>query len=128
MPIYEYLCAGCGHAFEALVYGSERPRCPECEGVELEKQLSAVRLRVSGDYRAEKLGAKIRDAQLELIPYMMVVGPRDADAAIDASVARACARPVLPDLLRLSEPDRRRLNRRCSGGAWQFEHHRRRTG
>ena len=34
---------------------------------------------MSGDYRAEKLGAKIRDAQLELIPYMFVVGPRDAE-------------------------------------------------
>ncbi len=33
----------------------------------------------TGDYRAEKLGAKIRDAQLELIPYMFVVGPRDAE-------------------------------------------------
>jgi len=41
MPIYEYICAGCGHAFEALVYGSERPRCPACEGEELEKQFSA---------------------------------------------------------------------------------------
>ena len=37
-------------------------------------------LRASGDFRAEKLGAKIRDAQLELIPYMFVVGPRDAEA------------------------------------------------
>ena len=27
----------------------------------------------------EKLGAKIRDAQLELIPYMLVIGPRDAE-------------------------------------------------
>lgn len=41
MPIYEYVCRACEHAFEALVYGSERPRCPECEGEELEKQLSA---------------------------------------------------------------------------------------
>ena len=40
----------------------------------------AAGLRVTGDYRAEKLGAKIRDAQLELIPYMFVVGPRDAEA------------------------------------------------
>lgn len=40
MPIYEYLCAGCGHAFEALIYGAERPRCPACEGEELEKQFS----------------------------------------------------------------------------------------
>ena len=36
-------------------------------------------LRVTADYRSEKLGAKIRDAQLELIPYMLVVGPRDAE-------------------------------------------------
>jgi threonyl-tRNA synthetase len=36
-------------------------------------------LRVKGDFRAEKLGSKIRDAQLELIPYMIVVGPRDEE-------------------------------------------------
>jgi threonyl-tRNA synthetase len=43
-------------------------------------QLQEKGLRCSGDFRAEKLGAKIRDAQLELIPYMVVVGPRDAEA------------------------------------------------
>lgn len=48
-------------------------------GRSVEKQLAAAGMRVSGDYRAEKLGAKIRDAQLELIPYMMIVGPRDAE-------------------------------------------------
>ena len=32
-----------------------------------------------GDYRAEKIGAKIRDAQLELIPYMFVIGGREAE-------------------------------------------------
>ena len=37
-------------------------------------------LRIEGDYRSEKLGAKIRDAQLELIPYMLIIGPRDAEA------------------------------------------------
>ena len=36
--------------------------------------------RVEGDYRGEKLGAKIRDARHELIPYMLVIGPRDAEA------------------------------------------------
>ena len=35
--------------------------------------------RVSGDYRPEKIGAKIRDAQLELIPYMFVVGGREME-------------------------------------------------
>ncbi|MCA9119999.1 MAG: threonine--tRNA ligase [Planctomycetaceae bacterium] len=48
-------------------------------GRSVEQQLAAAGMRVSGDYRAEKLGAKIRDAQLELIPYMMIVGPRDAE-------------------------------------------------
>jgi threonyl-tRNA synthetase len=48
-------------------------------GRTVEKQLVAAGLRVSGDYRSEKLGAKIRDAQLELIPYMLIVGPRDAE-------------------------------------------------
>jgi threonyl-tRNA synthetase len=42
-------------------------------------QLQEAGFRSSGDFRAEKLGAKIRDAQLELIPYMLVVGPRDAE-------------------------------------------------
>ena len=34
---------------------------------------------MQSDYRAEKLGAKIRDAQLELTPYMLIVGPRDQE-------------------------------------------------
>ena len=42
-------------------------------------RLQAAGFRATGDFRAEKLGAKIRDAQLELIPYMLVVGPRDAE-------------------------------------------------
>ena len=49
-------------------------------GRQVEQRLKAAGLRVKGDYRGEKLGAKIRDAQLELIPYMFVVGPKDADA------------------------------------------------
>ena len=46
---------------------------------QVEQELRAAGLRVATDYRSEKLGAKIRDAQLELIPYMVVVGPRDAE-------------------------------------------------
>ncbi len=49
-------------------------------GRQVEEQLRAAGLRTTGDFRAEKLGSKIRDAQLELIPYMLVVGPRDAEA------------------------------------------------
>ncbi len=47
-------------------------------GRSVQRQLSEAGLRVSGDYRAEKIGAKIRAAQLELIPYMFVIGGREA--------------------------------------------------
>jgi threonyl-tRNA synthetase len=45
----------------------------------VQRQLAEAGFRVAGDYRAEKIGAKIRDAQLELIPYMFVIGGREAD-------------------------------------------------
>ena len=45
----------------------------------MQERLSEAGLRVSGDYRAEKIGAKIRDAQLELIPYMFIIGGREAE-------------------------------------------------
>ena len=48
-------------------------------GRQVEKQLSEAGLRVTGDYRAEKIGAKIRDAQLELVPYMFVIGGREME-------------------------------------------------
>ncbi|MEX0794484.1 MAG: threonine--tRNA ligase [Pirellulaceae bacterium] len=48
-------------------------------GRQVEKRLKAAGLRVQGDYRSEKIGAKIRDAQLELIPYMLIVGGREME-------------------------------------------------
>ena len=51
----------------------------ESYGRDVERRLAEAGLRVSGDYRAEKIGAKIRDAQLELIPYMFVIGGREAE-------------------------------------------------
>jgi threonyl-tRNA synthetase len=49
-------------------------------GREVEKLLADAGLRVTGDYRGAKLNAKVRDAQVQLIPYMFVVGERDRDA------------------------------------------------
>jgi threonyl-tRNA synthetase len=49
-------------------------------GREVERQLFAAGLRTAGDYRGTKLGAKIREAQVELIPYMFVVGEKDREA------------------------------------------------
>ena len=45
----------------------------------VQRELAEAGFRVGGDYRAEKIGAKIRDAQLELIPYMFVIGGREAE-------------------------------------------------
>ena len=42
--------------------------------------LKAAGIRADVDLRDEKLGAKIRDAELQKVPYMLVVGPRDAEA------------------------------------------------
>jgi threonyl-tRNA synthetase len=47
---------------------------------ELERKMTAAGLRVSTDARGAKVQAKIRDAQLELIPYMAVVGPKEQEA------------------------------------------------
>ncbi|WP_237228760.1 threonine--tRNA ligase [Rubinisphaera sp. JC750] len=43
------------------------------------KRLKKEGFRVSADMRSCKVNAKIRDAQLELIPYMLVVGPKEAE-------------------------------------------------
>jgi putative FmdB family regulatory protein len=40
MPIFEYICKGCGKKFEAIVYGSKKSECPACKSIELEQQLS----------------------------------------------------------------------------------------
>ena len=37
-------------------------------------------VRAEADFRDDKMGAKIRDAELEKIPYMLVVGTREAEA------------------------------------------------
>ena len=49
-------------------------------GRQVEAELKAAGFRVSGDYRPEKVGAKIRDGSLEKVPYLLVVGEKDAAA------------------------------------------------
>jgi len=43
-------------------------------------KLAAADLRVHVDDRNERMNAKIRDAQLQKIPYMLVIGDREAEA------------------------------------------------
>jgi threonyl-tRNA synthetase len=59
--------------------------CPVSEKVidyarHLHETLKNHGIRVHLDDRNEKLPAKIRDAQLQKIPYMLVVGPKEAEA------------------------------------------------
>lgn len=42
-------------------------------------QLSAAGIRVEGDFRSEKLGYKKREAKVKKIPYILVVGDREAE-------------------------------------------------
>ena len=47
---------------------------------EMAAKLTAQGFRVEVDGRNEKIGKKIREAQLEKVPYMLVVGDRDMEA------------------------------------------------
>ncbi|MDJ0973412.1 MAG: threonine--tRNA ligase [Planctomycetota bacterium] len=44
------------------------------------ERLKQAGLRVESDQRGDKIGAKIRDATLQRVPYMLVVGGREAEA------------------------------------------------
>jgi threonyl-tRNA synthetase len=47
---------------------------------ELSAKLKAAGVRVDVDDRGERMGAKIRDAQMQKVPYMLVVGDKEAEA------------------------------------------------
>jgi threonyl-tRNA synthetase len=53
-------------------------RCHDYARQLVERMLDAG-IRAEGDYRSEKLGYKIREAQMEKTPYMLVIGDRDMD-------------------------------------------------
>ncbi len=41
MPIYEYVCKRCAHAFDELVYDAKDPPCPKCAAEGATRVLSA---------------------------------------------------------------------------------------
>ncbi len=51
-------------------------------------KLLAADLRVEGDWSNDKIGAKIRKATLAKIPYMLVIGGREAEAGVVAVRSR----------------------------------------
>ena len=49
---------------------------------EVKKQLEAQDIRVIVDDRNEKIGRKIRDNELKRIPYMLIVGEKEAQEGL----------------------------------------------
>ncbi|MGB4438991.1 MAG: threonine--tRNA ligase [Sedimentibacter sp.] len=47
---------------------------------QVKKELEAMNIRVELDTRAEKIGYKIREAQMEKVPYMFVVGEKEVES------------------------------------------------
>ena len=47
---------------------------------QVQEQIAGAGIRVETDDRNERMNAKIRDAQLQKVPYMLVVGDREAEA------------------------------------------------
>ena len=80
--------------------------------LQLEKELTDAGFRVATDLRGAKVQAKIRDAQVELIPYMAVVGPKEAEthsaALRDRLQGDLGAMPVSEMIAKLSEEVRDR--------------------
>jgi len=56
---------------------------------EIYDQLFAAGIRVESDLRSEKMGYKIREAQLQKIPYMIVVGDKEEEQGIIALRSRS---------------------------------------
>jgi threonyl-tRNA synthetase len=49
-------------------------------GQKIEAELKAAGFRVTGDYRSEKINAKVAVGSMEKVPYLLVVGEKDAAA------------------------------------------------
>jgi putative FmdB family regulatory protein len=55
MPIYEFRCDACGHIFELLAMGSDDQSeacCPQCQGKDLSRVMSACSSVVHGSKNA----------------------------------------------------------------------------
>ncbi|MCL2375674.1 MAG: His/Gly/Thr/Pro-type tRNA ligase C-terminal domain-containing protein, partial [Firmicutes bacterium] len=50
--------------------------------IDTAQKLNALGFRAETDNRNEKIGYKIREAQLEKIPYMLIIGDRDAEKQV----------------------------------------------
>ncbi len=49
------------------------------EALEIEEQLKQIKIKATMDTKSEKIGYKIREAQLKKVPYMLVVGDKEVE-------------------------------------------------
>ncbi len=49
------------------------------EALEIEEQLKQIKIKAATDTKSEKIGYKIREAQLKKVPYMLVVGDKEVE-------------------------------------------------
>jgi putative FmdB family regulatory protein len=63
MPLFEYTCRACGHAFEMLVRKGDTPACPSCKSEDLEKMLSGVAIKSDSTHALALKAAQKRDAK-----------------------------------------------------------------
>jgi threonyl-tRNA synthetase len=91
-------------------------------GKKVEDEFRRAGFRVHGDYRPEKIGYKIREAQLEKIPYVLVVGEKEQAAGTVAVRDRIdgdlSAKPIaeVVDMLK-KEVEARRIRQVSTGSA-----------
>jgi threonyl-tRNA synthetase len=86
-------------------------------GRSVEAELRKAGFRATGDYRSEKVNAKVREAQLEKVPYMLVVGEKEqtsgAVSVRERSAGDLGAMPLADFILRMDQEVR---ERKLAGG------------
>ena len=71
-------------------------------------QLKKAGLRIEVDERSERMNAKIRDAQLQKVPYMLIIGDREVEDGVVAVRLRSgedLGAMSLDDFLNRAEAD-----------------------
>lgn len=90
----------------------------------VEAKLQASGLRVVGDYRPERIGYKIRDAQVNKIPYMAIIGDKEQGAgtvsARDAVDGDLGPLSIEDFIARLAEEVKQKKIRQISKSSIQF--------
>jgi len=64
MPMYDFECKACGHAFEAIAKVDELPPCPSCSSADVARLISAPLLKnqYKMDFKTPDCGEGPREA------------------------------------------------------------------